>query len=630
MHTLHLLYFSTKVDDEMAQQLSTLTTQFHHTHTMPNTLKYLSENNDVSAIFIDKDIEGMDSLDVVRHVRMVKKSMLCVIFAHETDQNHLLHAIELGITDYLLYPIDIFALKNMFQKVNLAYLMRNELKKKNLLLNQYKNAMDSSLVISKADPSGTITYINDKMWQLSGYTPQELIGKTHRLLKHPKRDSKQMEDLWATISSKRVWHGVIQNRAKEGHDFYTDTFVIPILDTNNEIIEYMDLRIDVTAMYQKQRHFQDVLDAQSTLIAVCDSTKISKCNKPFLKFINFKTLDAFLEKHQCLNDLLIEDDYYLHGELFESWLLGADDSNAKILLHDKHQKNRVFNVSKNHFESLDGISEIIISLNDITDLENQTLALQEKVADATKEIEGQQQQLIQQSRAAALGEMFDNIAHQWRQPIGAINAAIINAEFDIELEGLNEETIQQTFKTVNECTQFLSQTIDDFKNFSNPDKTMQEFFVHKAIKNTLSIIRGAYSMNSITLNYEPNEALKNLEVYGYFGELTQVILNILSNAKDVLLERSINNATASILLYEKDNQVVIEICDNAGGIDDTIVSKIFDPYFTTKHKSQGTGIGLYMSQRIIEENFNGVLKVVNRDEGACFIIALPKWIMDNG
>lgn len=623
MEALHLLYLSHDSSDTMVQRLKNFTNEFVHTTNMPTTLEYLSQHNDVTAIFIDKDIPDMESLDIVRHIRMVKKSMLCVIFAHETDQNHLLHAIELDITDYLLYPIDDAALKNLFQKINLAYLMRHELQKKNLLLNQYKNAMDSSLIISKAAPDGTVTYINDKMWELSGYSPQEFIGKTHQILKHPKRSKQLIEELWSTIASKRVWHGILINRSKEGHEFYTDTFIIPILDTKNDIVEYMDLRIDVTALYQKQRHFQDVLDAQSTLIAVYDEERFTRCNKPFLHFLNYKDLEALLTEHHDMSTLLIEDDYYLHGSLFNDWLLGADDSKAKVLMKNREGKTKIFNASKNHFESLEGKTEVIISLTDITELENQAIALQERVSEATMAIEEQQQQLIQQSRAAALGEMFDNIAHQWRQPIGAINAAIINAEFDMELEGINEEAITQTFKVINECTAFLSQTIDDFKNFSNPDKEMETFTLDAAITSTLAIIQGAYSMNNITLTYTPTETEKKLQAFGYLGELTQVILNILSNAKDVLKEREIKEPITKISLSQNKEHVIIEIEDNAGGIETEIIEKIFDPYFTTKHKSQGTGIGLYMSKRIIKENFNGSLSVENRKRGACFIIALP-------
>lgn len=274
-------------------------------------------------------------------------------------------------------------------------------------------------------------------------------------------------------------------------------------------------------------------------------------------------------------------------------------------------------------ETLDQDHQIIISLTDVTEMDNYRHALQSKFNLAAEEIKNQQERLIAQSRSAALGEMFDNIAHQWRQPIGAINNAIINAEFALELGGMNTEEILDTFEKINTYTAFLSGTIDDFRNFSNPDKEKIWFSPHEIIRQTITIIQGSFEANTISLTYTPNDEEQLLKIYGPSGEFSQVILNILSNARDALKEHVVQNAHVIISLTHQNEFISLQIADNAGGIPQTVLPKIFDPYFSTKSKAQGTGIGLYMSKTIIEKHFEGKLEAKNEGEGAVFTITIP-------
>lgn len=239
------------------------------------------------------------------------------------------------------------------------------------------------------------------------------------------------------------------------------------------------------------------------------------------------------------------------------------------------------------------------------------------------EIHAQQAKLLAQSRSAALGEMFDNIAHQWRQPIAAINNAVIELEFSMELGDVSKESVAGTLEKINSYTAFLSNTIEDFKNFSNPSNTMTLFSVNGVIAQVIDIMHGVYSTNRIALKFAPTEDSKQAMLYGNGGEFSQVILNLLSNAKDALSEKCILQPTVEIFVSIDGGNLLISVQDNAMGIPEAVLPKIFDPYFSTKHKSQGTGIGLYMSKTIIEKHFSGTLVASNGEDGAIFAITIP-------
>jgi len=225
-----------------------------------------------------------------------------------------------------------------------------------------------------------------------------------------------------------------------------------------------------------------------------------------------------------------------------------------------------------------------------------------------------------------MGDMIGNIAHQWRQPIGAINNTLNDLEFDIELEDLAQIDSQQFLDVsakVKEYTAHLSQTIDDFRSMASDDKLKSDFLLIDVLEEAYPIIESEYKKNHIeySVNIE-GEYVCNF--FGYKRELLQVIINILNNAKDILIEKKIQNPKVTLGLSRDDKNVYLNIHDNAGGVPKSIVEKIFDPYFTTKHESIGTGIGLFMSKKIISEHFNGSLSVKNEDDGATFCISLPR------
>ena len=210
--------------------------------------------------------------------------------------------------------------------------------------------------------------------------------------------------------------------------------------------------------------------------------------------------------------------------------------------------------------------------------------------------------LQQQTRLAAIGEMMGNIAHQWRQPLSAITTTISGLKLKEDFGILEPNDITDANDAIVHNAEFLSHTIDNFRNFFKKDQLNKKFFVSDAVKDTVSIIKASYDNHFILLKMDCEEDISH---YGSDNLLSQVILNILANAKDALVLNKIENKVVKITLRKEHGNIILKIQDNAGGINEEIKDKIFDPYFTTKHQSKGTGIGLYLSTQIIHTHFNG-------------------------
>jgi len=247
-------------------------------------------------------------------------------------------------------------------------------------------------------------------------------------------------------------------------------------------------------------------------------------------------------------------------------------------------------------------------------------ALQEETLERLRAVEAlreKERMLIQQSRQAAMGEMIGNIAHQWRQPLNALGLMVQELAMSYELGDFSQKYLDDSVKSAMQVISHMSQTIDDFRNFFLPEKEKSNFEVGHTIHNAVAIIEASLKRHRIAveLNLEGNPVIN-----GYPNEYSQVLLNLLLNARDALTERKIEKPRIAVRLCEREGRSVVTVSDNAGGIAPDIIEKIFDPYFTTKGPEQGTGVGLYMSKAIVEKNMNGRLTVMNSQAGAEFRI----------
>ncbi|MFA7403246.1 MAG: PAS domain S-box protein [Pelobacteraceae bacterium] len=234
---------------------------------------------------------------------------------------------------------------------------------------------------------------------------------------------------------------------------------------------------------------------------------------------------------------------------------------------------------------------------------------------AVEDLRKQEHILIQQNRQAAMGEMIGNIAHQWRQPLNTLGLLTQRFGFFYGSPNFNKEFVDTSVAKSMEIIQYMSRTIDDFRNFFSPEREMVEFSVNEAVSKALSLVEANFKEHGINIErLEREEFIAS----GYPNEYAQVMLNILINARDAISARTIQNPRLKITIWAENGASVVTIGDNAGGIPEEYIDKIFDPYFTTKGPQQGTGVGLFMSKAIIENNMGGRLTVRNTAEGAEF------------
>jgi CheY-like chemotaxis protein len=226
----------------------------------------------------------------------------------------------------------------------------------------------------------------------------------------------------------------------------------------------------------------------------------------------------------------------------------------------------------------------------------------------------QEELLIQNSKMAEMGDMINNIAHQWRQPTSRVTLLLSNILMSLEEDNINKPYLKNKIDSAIEQMEFISSTIDDFSNFFSPKKKTKNFYVSQAIEKTLKIIQSTFVSFGIEIIMNDDDFLLN----GNENELSQVVLIILSNAKDQFSKKQAEEKTIKIIINSSNKSV--EFLDNAGGIRNDIVNKIFDHYFSTKNKDYCTGIGLYTAKMIIQQTFNGKIKAQNKHHGASFIL----------
>ncbi len=294
-----------------------------------------------------------------------------------------------------------------------------------------------------------------------------------------------------------------------------------------------------------------------------------------------------------------------------------------LTISESAEQNKFSNIQNNNTENtttIKALSTLIkVTTQELQELNN---SLEIKIKQEVTINSQKDKQLFEQSRLAQMGEMIGNIAHQWRQPLSAISSIASGVQLNNELNLLNKEEISSHMRNITDKTLYLSETINTFRDFLRNDKSIEEVILQNKIDKALSIIHSTLNDHNIKLLNEINYN-NPIEISIISGELPQVIINIINNAKDILSEKNVKNKWIKISLIITNNKAIISIEDNGGGIPNHILPKIFEPYFTTKHKSQGTGLGLHMSYDIIKKSMRGDLYAKNTKNGAKFFIELP-------
>ena len=380
-------------------------------------------------------------------------------------------------------------------------------------------------------------------------------------------------------------------------------------------------------MEKNSEYIQFILDSQKNILLLTDGRELKKANQAMLDFLGFEDIDVFRNRHECICDFFVEEDGYLqkrmNGVLWIHAILNDKENTPDVAkIEGIDGKIHLFRVNINEKRADENLYSI--TLTDITEIEAYKSELQMKI----KKIKEKQQILIQNSKMASMGEMIANIAHQWRQPLNSLSALHTVLMMDYEDNGrLTKEEIALFKEESSQYIHKMSSTIDDFRNFFSPTKEKELFVVSDAIKESIKFVRDSYLDSNVELIDRTRD--RDTQICSYKNELMQVVMILLNNSRDAVAGNKIKKPQVIVDLLRRDDKIEIRVKDNGGGIDDAIMDRIFEPYFTTKFKSDGTGVGLYMSKMIIEDSIGGELVLENYDDGVLATLVLSRYSLSS-
>lgn len=426
-----------------------------------------------------------------------------------------------------------------------------------------------------------------------------------------------------------------QNYLLEAINLGVTRYVLKPLQREN-LKQVMDETIELILLRKKesahQTELQQIMDTQKSIVLLTDRQGIKQANKFFAEATGFSSLEEFKQKHRCICELFqdVNKEHYVDKETFKGCMrdgsLSALSGKKAKMYCTRCKKDKIYYISAESYLDEDSF---VVTMTDITVLEDameQVDAFNHHLYQMVEEgIEKQRRQealLIQQSRMAAMGEMINNIAHQWKQPLNIINILIEGIRDSYEYNELTEEELEKESQKIKDTVAYMNTTINDFRNFFKPSKEKKAFNVKREFDSVYKLLEPSLLKQGIEIEIE-EKAIAS--VFGFSNEFKQVIINLLNNAKDILLEKNVKPPRIKITI-DTDAQkqmALITLWDNGGGIPEILMPhKLFEAYNSTKGE-KGTGIGLYMSKQIIETNMGGILSASNVDGGAQFTIQLP-------
>lgn len=379
--------------------------------------------------------------------------------------------------------------------------------------------------------------------------------------------------------------------------------------------------------YKETIYQEDIQQNNKTLSAILQEAdsgialmsldgKFLKVNQVYCDLLEYS--EEELKKLSCLELSIKEDQDFSKKILLEAKEKGSISKiRKKCITKSNHLVYFEFSITL--LPSKDAFIAVINSLEDKIQLEELNNNLQNKVNEAIESLRLKDALLAQNSKMAAMGEMIDSIAHQWINPIGVIKLRIETMKLYYEEGQLKNEDIEETVESSLFQIEHLMSTMREFRSFFKPSKKAEKISVVSLIHSSLFLMQDELKKNNIDLSVQGDESVS---IYVNPSEFKHVLINIINNAKDAFVQNNIRKRVLNFQVTQNKQHALLVICDNAGGIDENIIKKVFEPYFTTKDDEKGTGIGLYMTKRILEK-YNAFIHVENQAAGVCFIIQIP-------
>ncbi len=492
------------------------------------------------------------------------------------------------------------------------------------------NAND--IVLITEIESSTIIYANKIFLDKFEYTKEELFKIDIQKIRKPLDNKdfstllKEIQDIYKSTTYSKYF-------SKSGKKYYLEAnnklqiinnkkYIITIARDITEKIEKEDIleekiKEKIKEIENQKLFLHTLLENNPTSIFYKDRQgKYLGCNKAWEKLTGIKAKEILGKSVYDIAPKDIADIYFLQDEKVFNLEENPQIYQAEVFNKSENKRFDVVFYKSAFFDlnnKVSGLIGVVIDITDITTLE--------------KEKEKKEKLLYQQSKMATMGEMIENIAHQWRQPLSTMTASASGIKMQKEFGILDETNLNEFLDAILESAKHLSQTIDDFRNFFKTSKNEENFKINLVFNKTLSLLSSKFKNRNIKIIKQ----IEDINILALQNELIHVILNILNNANDALDKIKSEEKYIFISCYIENNQAVIEIKDNANGIKKEIINRIFEPYFTTKDQTNGTGIGLYMSKEIVIKHLHGTINVKNSTytyknktyTGAKFIIKLP-------
>jgi len=576
-------------------------------------------SNPAAEIFVNKQAVGTTAIEKLDEQANRQIHALCDRAKRESKAEELIEYTENG-QKYILRALAFEIPQNdgkvyigiTYNDITKQYQDQYEIVK----LQQVLENSPVSVVLT--DIEGNIEYVNPWFCQLTGYSQREAIGKNSKIFQSGYTSQHEYKELWHKIRSGHVWSGIFKNLKKNGEAYWESAIIAPVTNENGKIVNYIGIKQEITEKVRLKEELAEQKAKTNALGSILEES----LNEIYIFSKN--SLEFFYANKEAQRNT-----GYSLEELFAMTLIEIVPTITMNKLREQLEKINGEDVLKIFFSSYykrkDGTSyPVDVSLQEIAfEGVNAYMAI---IIDTTereairKEMSKQEEVMIAQSRHAAMGEIIGMIAHQWRQPITIIAMGANNMLVDIELEEVKEESFKEQAENILTQTEYLSKTIDDFRSFFLPDKAKEVVKLEDVLTEAEKIIGKTLEHSNTTLCVRNTNRQK---VKTYSRELLQVFINLLKNANEALVENREEDRQINVTISENAESVIITVCDNGGGVDEAIINKIFDPYFSTKDKNIGTGLGLHMSKTIIEKHMNGKIEVSNTKEGACFKIAIP-------
>ncbi len=480
-----------------------------------------------------------------------------------------------------------------------------EIRNKERELNQLFDALDKSAIVAMTDEKGIITSVNKNFCEISGYSSDELIGQDHKMINSGAHSEAFFREMWSTILSGKVWSGEIENRAKDGHSYFVQTVIAPLMDMEGKIIKNIAITFDKTKQKESERLLEEA-ERVAKIGSWSYNSKIEKfsCSKQLLKLFD-RDLNLDQIGVDEFQSLFLDEDRSLWSLNLTRVLHSLTEFNVRL----RRMKNNNLIWYEVRGESWsDAKNNIIGSRGTFQDITELVLA--------EERLKHERAKALQSAKMASLGEMSAGIAHEINNPL-----AIISGMLWILPKLVNDPVqFEKKISAINRATERISKIVGGLKKFSRSYEKSDKkpCSLAEIVKESLNLVGTKSARHSTPLEIDlKSEALISCDEI----EIEQVIVNLINNGIDAV--KNLEERWLKIELTDSQERVILRITDSGRGIPEKIQAKLFEPFFTTKPVGEGTGLGLSIVKGILDDH-GASIEVLNNEPHTCFEIKFPR------